>query len=139
MSNVEQVFQARFELLLSSGMASQVSISTALDTLRQVEQRTGIILDEALGAPLATHLAITLKRLLQGEVLQPAPDVLWQELQGYPVQLELAISLIAGLEQHLGIQIPSDEAGFIALHLARIALAVENPIETSNRSTQEER
>ena len=138
MSNVEQVFQTRFELLLSSGLANQVSISAALDTLRQVEQRTGIMLDEALGAPLATHLAITLKRLLQGEVLQPAPDVLWQELQGHTVQLELAISLIAGLEQHLGIQIPSDEAGFIALHLARIALAVENPIETSNRSTQEE-
>jgi len=139
MSNVEQVFQARFELLLSSGLASQASISAALDILRQVEQHTGIVLDEALGAPLATHLAITLKRLLQGEVLQPAPDVLWLELQGYPAQLELANTLTAGLEQRLGIPIPSDESGFIALHLARISLAVENLIETSNPSTQEER
>ena len=138
MSNVEQVFQARFELLLSSGLASQASITAALDTLQQVEQHTGIVLDEALGAPLATHLAVTLKRLLQGEVLQPAPDVLWLELQGYPVQLELATMLTAGLEQRLGIPIPSDEFGFIALHLARIALEVDNQIEASNPSTREE-
>jgi len=138
MSNVEQVFQARFELLLSSGLASQASITAALDTLQQVEQHTGIVLDEALGAPLATHLAVTLKRLLQGEVLQPAPDVLWLELQAYPVQLELATILTAGLEQRLGISIPSDESGFIAIHLARIALAVENLIETTNPSTREE-
>jgi len=139
MSNVEQVFQARFELLLSSGLASQSSISAALDTLQQVEQHTGIVLDEALGAPLATHLAVTLKRLLHSEVLQPAPDVLWLELQGYPEQLELATMLTASLEQLLGIKIPSDESGFIALHLARIALEVDNPIETSNPSTREER
>lgn len=138
MSNVEQVFQARFELLLSSGLASQASITAALDTLQQVEQHTGIVLDEALGAPLATHLAVTLKRLLQGEVLQPAPDVLWLELQGYPVQLELATMLTAGLEQRLGIPIPSDESGFIALHLARIALEVDNQIDASNPSTREE-
>jgi beta-glucoside operon transcriptional antiterminator len=138
MSNVKQVFQARFELLLSSGLATQTSISAALDTLNQVEQQTGIILDEALGAPLATHLAVTLKRLLQGDALQPAPEELWQELQDYPAQLELASALIARLEQRLGIQIPSDEAGFIALHLARIALAGGNPIKTSNPATQEE-
>jgi transcriptional regulatory protein LevR len=139
MSNVEHVFQARFELLLSSGLASQASISAALDTLRQVELHTGIVLDEALGAPLATHLAITLKRLMQGEVLQPAPDVLWLELQGYPVQLELATTLVAGLEQRLGLQISSDETGFIALHLARIVLVVENSLQTSSPSTREER
>ena len=138
MSNVEHVFQARFELLRSSGLASQASISAALDTLRQVEQHLGIVLDEALGAPLATHLAITLERLLQGEVLQSAPDVLWIELQGYPEQFELATKLVAGLEQRLGLQISSDEAGFIALHLARIALAVENPTETSSLTSREE-
>lgn len=138
MSNVNQVFQARFELLLSSGLANQASISASLDTLNQVEQHTGIRFDEALGAPLATHLAVTLKRLIQGDVLQPAPDVLWQELQDYPAQLELASALIARLKQRLGIQIPSDEAGFIALHLAQIALAAGNPIKTSNPATQEE-
>jgi transcriptional antiterminator len=137
MSNVEQVFKERFELLLSSGLASQASISAALDTLRQVEQHTGIVLDEALGAPLATHLATTLNRLLQGDFLQPAPEVLWLELQGYPEQLELARKLTAMLEQRLGTKIPSDESGFIALHLARIALTVENSIETSKPSNRE--
>jgi len=45
--------------------------------------------------------------------------------------------LVAGLEQRLGLQISSDEAGFIALHLARIALAVENPTGTSSPTTRE--
>lgn len=138
MSDVEQVFHERFELLLSSDLASRASISAALETLRQVELQTGITLDETLGGPLATHLATTLNRLLQGEVLPPAPEVLWLELQNYPVQLELATTLIAGLEQHLSLQIPSDEAGFIAIHLARIAQDVENPIETSSSSPREE-
>ena len=139
MSNLEQVFQARFELLLSASLATPASISAALDVLREVEQHTGIILDEALGAPLATHLATTLKRLLQGDVLQPAPDVLWLELQDYPVQMELARTLTSGLEQHLGVKIPSDESGFIALHLARIAIEVGNSTKTPNPSTREDR
>ena len=138
MSNVEQVFQARFELLLKSGLASQASVSAALGTLQQVEQHTGIVLDEALGAPLATHLAVTIKRLLQDEVLQPAPDVLWLELKDYPAQLELANTLVAGLEQRLGIKIPSDESGFIALHLARISIEAVNHPMTSNPSILEE-
>jgi transcriptional antiterminator len=139
MSSVEHVFQARFELLLNSNLASQASISAALETLYQVEQRMGISLDESLGAPLATHLAITLKRLLQGEVLQPAPDVLWQELQGYPTQLELATELVNSLELRLGIQIPSDEAGFIALHLARIALEAGDRLSKPNPPSGQER
>lgn len=139
MSDLEQVFKTRFELLLNNGLASQASITAALDTLRQVEQHTGISLDEALGAPLATHLAMTLQRLLLGEHLQPAPEVLWQELQDYPTQMELATGLVAGLEERLGLQIPADEAGFIAIHLARIALEVENLAKPSTPSTQEER
>jgi transcriptional regulatory protein LevR len=131
MSELEQVFQARFELLLSSGLASQASISAAKRALLEVEQHTGIQLSEALGAPLATHLAVTLMRLLQGEALQPAPDVLWQELSDHPAALELAAVLAASLEKHLGCQIAQDEVGFIALHIARIR------VEAGKQSPQE--
>jgi transcriptional regulatory protein LevR len=127
MSDENQVFQQRFDLLLGSGLANEASIAAARQALRQVEAHYGIQLSEALGAPLATHLAVTGRRLLQGERLQPADDFLWKEMQDFPAELELAARLVAGLEMQLGIKIACDEVGYLAVHLARITLAVANP------------
>lgn len=127
MSGAAQVFQQRFELLLSSGLANEASVTAALQALEQVEAHYGIQLNETLGAPLATHLAVTGKRLLQGEQLQPAEDFLWIELQDFPAELELAARLVDGLEEQLGIEIAHDEVGYIAIHLARIRLDAPMP------------
>lgn len=126
MSALDHTFRQRFELLLAGGLANEASIAAARQALQQVEAHFGAPLSEALGAPLATHLAVTGKRLLQGERLQPAEDFVWQELQEFPAEVELAARLVAGLETRLGIEIARDEVGYIAVHLARIRL--ESPI-----------
>jgi transcriptional regulatory protein LevR len=126
MSNTSQVFQQRFELLLKSGLASEASIAAARQALRTVEEHYGMQLSETLGAPLVTHLAVTGNRLLRGEQLQPAGDLVWQELQAYPAELDLAALVVAGLEKQLAIQIARDEVGFLALHLAKISLEISN-------------
>jgi transcriptional regulatory protein LevR len=113
-------FEERFRLLMASGQASENSIAATRQALEQVEAHYGIELSEELGASLASHLGITLQRLLSGEPLAQVPDVVWQELQAYPEELGLAESIVADLERRLNLSIARDEVGFIAVHLCKI-------------------
>ena len=113
-------FEERFKLLITSGQASEDSIAATRKALEQVEAHYGIELSEELGASLASHLGITLQRLLSGESLTQVPDVVWQELQACPEELALAESIVADLERHLSLSIARDEVGFIAVHLCKI-------------------
>lgn len=117
-------FEERYELLLASGQASPETIQATRLALKLVEARYGIVLTEETGAMLATHLAVTLRRLREGEVLGDVPPVMWQELQTVPDALAFASSLIGELEAFLGAAIPPSEAGFLAIHLARIEAMV---------------
>ena len=66
------------------------------------------------------HLAVTLKRLLEGDSLIKVPEVVWQELQAYPDETALAAAIVAELEKSLKISLGRDELGFIAVHLCKI-------------------
>jgi transcriptional regulatory protein LevR len=113
-------FEERFRLLIESGQASEQSIAATRVALDKVEAHYEIQLSEGLGASLASHLGITLKRLLAGEALTPMPDVVWQEIQDYPEEIELAESIVAEMKGILNIAIARDEVGFIAVHLCKI-------------------
>ena len=119
-------FEERFDLLVESGQANAQSIVATRSALEMVEQHYGIQLTEELGASLATHLAITMKRLLDGETLVPVPDVVWQELNDYPEELKSATSTVARLEKELNLSISQDELGFIAVHLCKIKLQLRS-------------
>jgi transcriptional regulatory protein LevR len=114
------LFQERFDLLIASGQANQPSVQATLMVLEMVENHYGIQLTEALGASLVNHLAVTLKRLLDGETLVKLPEVVWQELSNYPDECALAGSIVAELEKSLKLSLARDELGFIAVHLCKI-------------------
>ncbi len=113
-------FEARFRLLIASGQATEQSVAATRSAIERVEEHYGLQLDEELGASLASHLAITIKRLLAGETLIPSPDVVWQELASYPEEQALAAAIVADMERDLAMPIGRDEVGFLALHLCRI-------------------
>jgi transcriptional regulatory protein LevR len=115
-------FQERFNLLIADGQANEQSVAATRAALAMVEEHYGLQLSEELGAPLANHLAVTMKRLLDGETLMETPDVVWQELRDYPEELALAASIVAGLEKILNVPIMRDELGFIAVHLCKIRI-----------------
>ena len=115
-------FEERFALLVESGQATDRTVAAARLALDMIEKHYGIQLTDELGAPLATHLAITMKRLLNGETLSEAPDAVWEELQNHAEELEMASSIVSRLERYLNIPISRAELGFIAIHLARIKL-----------------
>ncbi len=118
-------YEERFDLLVMSGQANEASVAAAKLVLGMVENAYGVLLGEELGASLATHLAITLKKLLAGETLTQAPAEVWQELQGYPEECELAGRIVARLESKLNISLARDELGFIAIHLCKIRLELD--------------
>jgi transcriptional antiterminator len=113
-------FEERFQLLIASGQATERSVATTRSAIEQIEEYYGIEFDDELGASLASHLAITIKRLLAGETLVSAPDVVWQELQDHPEERALAEAVVAEMAKNLGISIAQDEVGFVALHLCHI-------------------
>jgi len=115
-------FQERFELLIESGQTNEQSVAATKMAIEMVERHYGIPVTEELGASLVNHLAITMKRLLDGKTLIEAPDVVWQELLGYPEEYALAGSIVAELEKNLKISLARDELGFIAIHLCRIKI-----------------
>jgi len=113
-------FEERFQLLIQSGQASEESTEVARWVLGVVESNYDISLTEDLGASLANHIAISIKRLLNGEVLLGAPEALWEELEDQPQEVALAIFIVGEMEKALQIPLPRDEAGFIAIHLCKI-------------------
>ncbi len=113
-------FQERFDLLLESGQTNEQAVAATKMVIGIVEREYGIHMSEDLGAPFVNHLAITLKRLMDGETLIKLPDVVWQELRDYPEECALAESIVAELERSLKISLARDELGFIAVHLCKI-------------------
>jgi transcriptional regulatory protein LevR len=116
-------FEERFRLLIESGQASEQTVAATRTALETVEAHYRIRLIEEVGASLATHIAVTMKRLLDGEAVTQAPDAVWQELAAWPEEVELAASIVHGLSRSLNRSIARDEVGFIALHLCRIKAA----------------
>jgi len=117
-----KLFQERFDLLMESGQANEKSVAAAKLVIGMVEKYYGIQLTEDLGASLVNHLAVTLQKLIEGETLTKAPEEIWQELQDYPEEYDLAGSIVDQLENKLNISLARDELGFIAIHLCKIKI-----------------
>ncbi len=118
----DMLFQERFDLLMQSGQASEKSVAATKLVINIVEKYYGIQLTEELGASITNHLAVTIKKLLDGKNLIKAPDEIWQELRDYPEEYALAESIVTQLERNLEIRLARDELGFIAIHLCKIKL-----------------
>jgi transcriptional regulatory protein LevR len=116
----DQPFQERFELLIASGQANEQSVAATRVAVGMVEKYYGISLTEELGAFLVNHLAVTLKRLMDGEVLPALPEAAWGELRDYPEECAQAQAIATELERLVGIALSRDEVGFIAVHLFKI-------------------
>jgi transcriptional regulatory protein LevR len=113
-------FQERFDLLAASGQANELSVQATRMAIGMVERHYGIALSEELGAFLANHLAVTLKRLMAHEDLAKMPEGAWAELSDFPEECALARDIVAKIEKLIGMPLSMDEAGFIAVHLFKI-------------------
>lgn len=80
-------------------------------------------LKEQIFITLFDHLVFALERLRKQVVLQNR--LLWEVRQFYPKEFSLGKTMIAEMNERLGVELPEEEAGNIAFHL--VNAQTENP------------
>ncbi|WP_117169966.1 BglG family transcription antiterminator LicT [Paraliobacillus sediminis] len=81
-------------------------------------------LDDYIYVALTDHLSFAISRYKQGINLSNA--LLWEIKKFYKNEYEVAKEALTIINEELGIKLPDDEAGSIALHLVNSQLSGEN-------------
>ena len=82
-------------------------ISHAMDHLK-------LKLNQSIYVTLTDHINFAIERVSQG--IEPQNALLWEIKRFYPQEFQLGIYALELIHDRLGILLPEDEAGFIALH-----------------------
>ncbi|HPP14917.1 MAG TPA: transcription antiterminator [Acetomicrobium flavidum] len=85
------------------------------EAIAYVESMLNAPLNEHIHVSLTDHLYFALKRIRDGVEIRN-PFRLETEL-AYPLEYKVALKLAEWLQERLGLAIPEDEVGFIALHI----------------------
>lgn len=95
------------------------------DFVNLAGQRLQLSFHNSLTLALADHLFYALQRLIRGEHVVNA---LLQEIQQfYPAEYNLGLEALELIKKQTGLNLPLDEAGFIALHLVNASLDENMP------------
>lgn len=128
-SKIEKVFALQSDELVSrlGELLSQIPLevmtacSLIIDNARQ---RLGKLHD-SLYITLTDHCHFAIERQKSGAVIKNV--MLWEIKQLYPKEYQLGLEALDMFSRRLGVQLPEDEAGFIALHLVTGQLHSEMP------------
>ena len=97
----------QFKELLARVRISDEIISHAKDHLK-------LKLNQSIYVTLTDHINFAIERVSQG--IEPQNALLWEIKRFYPQEFQLGIYALELIHDRLGILLPEDEAGFIALH-----------------------
>lgn len=81
---------------------------------------------------LSDHLVFSLQRLSEGKTIE---NPLSAEIKAvFPDEYGAGLLVLQYINSHIEVELPADEAAFIALHLkaARLGVAVKKPLEQAN-------
>lgn len=122
---IEKVFALQSDTLTGrlSELLSDIPlevITTSELIIANARQQLGQPLHESLSIALCDHCHFAIERHQQGI---PIRNVLkWEIKTLYPKEFSLGIEALELINQRLGVALPEDEAGFIALHLVNAQL-----------------
>ncbi len=123
-SKIEKVFALKNDQLVArlSELLGHIpmEVMTTCDQLIQLaSQRLGK-LQENLYIALTDHCNFAIERQKQGVPISNA--LLWETRRLYPKEYALGLEALEMIDSRLGVRLPVDEAGFIALHLVNAQL-----------------
>lgn len=126
---IEKIFARQDDALVArmTELMSQIppDVLTACDRITELaRQRLGRLQDN-LCIALADHCFFAIERHKENIPLPNA--LLWEIKQLYPREFSIGLEALDILHQRLGVVLPEDEAGFIALHLVNAQLNGEMP------------
>jgi transcriptional regulatory protein LevR len=113
-------FDRRLDLLESSGQVSPQARRLTMELVERVERAFGLSLDEANGAMLVTHLAMSLSRLEGGAVDVEVPAPVREAIEGRDRELAFMRSALAACGDALGRPIPEVEVLYMTAHLCAV-------------------
>ena len=102
----------QFKELLANMPLERVRISDEI--ISHAKDHLKLKLNQSIYVTLTDHINFAIERVSQG--LEPQNALLWEIKRFYPQEFQLGIYALELIHDRLGILLPEDEAGFIALH-----------------------
>lgn len=120
LSRVEKVFEIenknenkKFQRLFDKIPLEHISISEKI--ISYAKSKLDVELDEHIYVALTDHLTFAIKRISSGISIKN--HLIWEIKRLYKEEYEIGKWGIRLIKEELGVELPEDEAGFIALHL----------------------
>lgn len=102
----------QFKELLANMTLERVRISDEI--ISHAKDHLKLKLNQSIYVTLTDHINFAIERVSQG--IEPQNALLWEIKRFYPQEFQLGIYALELIQDRLGILLPEDEAGFIALH-----------------------
>ena len=102
----------QFKELLANMPLERVRISDEI--ISHAKDHLKLKLNQSIYVTLTDHINFAIERVSQG--IEPQNALLWEIKRFYPQEFQLGIYALELIQDRLGILLPEDEAGFIALH-----------------------
>lgn len=120
MSDLE--LNLRLNILESSGQIGKQARSLTEKLINQIEAEFDVILNEENAAPIVTHVAKALERLVRGEEISLDLLTLGEELLEFPTQVNFSNRFFETIGNELLVEVPPAEIQFLAAHLSVITM-----------------
>lgn len=109
----DQAKHQQFEEILSTLPEEHIQVSE--DIISYAESQLGVVINEHIHIALTDHLSFALDRLAKGMVIK---NTLLNEIKVlYAKEFQIGLYAKELIREKLGIDIPEDEVGYIALHI----------------------
>lgn len=102
----------QFKELLAQMPMEHVKISS--DIIAHAKDTLSMELNQSIYVTLTDHLNFAITRFKQG--IKPQNALLWEIKRFYTKEFGLGLYALSVISKELGLELPEDEAGFIALH-----------------------
>ena len=102
----------QFKELLANMPLERVRLSDEI--ISHAKDHLKLKLNQSIYVTLTDHINFAIERVSQG--IEPQNALLWEIKRFYPQEFQLGIYALELIHDRLGILLPEDEAGFIALH-----------------------
>lgn len=102
----------QFKELLANMPLERVRISDEI--ISHAKDHLKLKLNQSIYVTLTDHINFAIERVSQG--IEPQNALLWEIKRFYPQEFQSGIYALELIQDRLGILLPEDEAGFIALH-----------------------
>lgn len=127
---IEKVFKLKSDELTSrlSELLSEIPaevVTTADKIISLAKSRLSGKLQNSVYISLTDHCHFAIERYKQGVAIRNV--LLWEIKRLYQKEFTLGMEALDIIEQRLGVRLPEDEAGFIALHLVNAQLDSDMP------------